>query len=103
MFHATKSKARVVLYVDLGDKDENEKIYDELFKSKEQIEKDFGGRLIWERQDNNIYCRVKLENPGNVSDKDLWDKMIEFMTNNMVKLDNAFEDHIAKLKVKYSR
>ena len=90
-FATTKSYGRAELYIDRGDKDENEFIFDELEKNKEQIESDFGGALVWERLDTKRASRIKIETNGNVTDKEQWDDMIEFMTDSMVNLDSALK------------
>jgi hypothetical protein len=99
-FVATKSYGRTELYIDRGDKNENKFIFDELIKCKDQIEKDFGGSLVWERLDSKRACRIKSETDGNVVVKDLWDGMIDFMTDSMVRLDLALKNPIVKLSKK---
>ena len=99
-FHVTKSTVRVQLYIDGDDKGGNENIFNELSKSREQIDKDFGEGLDWERKDKHLHCRVQFEQPKNFSDKGEWDRIIDFMTNTMVKLENAFNGPIANLKDK---
>ncbi len=101
-FVFSKSKLRIQLYIERSDKGENEYIFDELYKSKEQIEKDYGQFLDWKRKDEYLHCRVEFEEPKifSVSDKHLWDKMINLMTDKMVKLEKAFKEPIAKLKDK---
>ena len=99
-FHVIKSTVRVQLYIDGDDKGGNENIFNELSKSREQIDKDFGEGLDWERKDKHLHCRVQFEQPKNFSDKGKWDRIIDFMTNTMVKLENAFNGPIANLKDK---
>lgn len=100
-FVFSKSKLRIQLYIERSDKGENEYIFDELYKSKEQIEKDYGQFLDWKRKDEYLHCRVQFEEPKifSVSDKHSWDKMINLMTDKMVKLENAFKGHLLTLKI----
>ena len=93
-FVTTKSYGRAELYIDRGNKEENKFIYDELLKNKNQIEKDFGGSLVWERLDTKRASRIKAEASGNVTDREQWDEMIEFMTDSMNRLDMALKDPI---------
>ena len=93
-FAVTKSYGRAELYIDRGNKDENKFIFDELIKHKEQIEKDYGDELVWERLDTKRASRIKAEVPGDVTDKEQWHNMIEFMTVSMNKLDLALRDSI---------
>ena len=100
-FVFSKSKLRIQLYIERSDKGENEYIFDELCKSKEKIEKDYGQILDWKRKDKFLHCRVQFEEPEifSVSDKHSWDKMINLITDKMVKLENAFKGHLLTLKI----
>lgn len=93
-FATTKSYGRAELYIDRGNKEENKFIYDELLKNKDKIEEDFGGSLEWERLDTKRASRIKTEVSGNVTDKEQWDEMIDFMTDSMNKLDQALKEPI---------
>ena len=65
-FVALKFCARAELYIDRRNKKENEFIFDELLAQREQIEKDFGGSLVWELLEHRLACRIKTERSGNV-------------------------------------
>jgi len=90
-FVTTKSYGRAELYIDRGDKDENKFVFDELVKNKEQIERDFGGSLEWERLDTKRASCIKTEISRNVTDKEQWNVIIEFMMDSMVKLESALK------------
>lgn len=90
-FAAAKQYGRAELYIDRGDKEENEYVFDHLLSQKESIEIAFGGSLEWERLDEKRACRIKAETPGNVFDHDQWPKMTSFMTNAMCRLENAIK------------
>ena len=47
--------------------------------------------MVWERLDTKRASRIKIETNGNVTDKEQWDDMIEFMTDSMVNLDSALK------------
>jgi len=47
--------------------------------------------LEWERLDTKRASRIKTEISGNVTDKEQWNVMIEFMTDSMVKLESALK------------
>ena len=97
VFSATQSFARVELYIDRGDKAENKFAFDELLKGKSQIEADYGGALVWERLDNKRASRIKAEVPGDVFDRDQWDVMIQFMSDSMVRLEQALKGPLKKV------
>lgn len=99
-FAVAKSYGRAEVYIDRGERDENKFIFDELVKAKEQIEKDFGGPLVWERLDDKRACRIKAEMQGNVFDKDAWGEMMEFMSDAMVRLEKALQDPLIDINRK---
>ena len=99
-FVVSNSYGRAELYIDRGSKEENESIFDELSTLKDDIEKDFGGSLVWERLDDKRACRIKSETPGNISDKERWDAMQTFMTDSMLNLENALKNPLKEINQK---
>lgn len=99
-FVATGYYGRAELYIDRRGRKEHEFIYDALMAHRQQIEKDFGGPLVWERLDNKSACRIKTERSGNVFDEREWDTMREFMVSSMLKLEAVMEPWLAKLHSK---
>ena len=97
---ASKFCGRAEFFIHRGNKKENEFIFDELLAQREQIEKDFGGSLIWERLEHRLACRIKTEIPGNVFDEREWDTMREFMVSSMLKLEKVMEPWLAKIHQK---
>lgn len=91
MFSATRSYARAEIYIDRGNKDENERIFDALKAERELLEKDFGSELTWERLDEKRACRIKSEAEGNIFDQDRWPAMIDYMTDAMIRLEPALK------------
>jgi hypothetical protein len=91
---ATKHHARIELYIDRGEHDENKQIFDLLEIDKELIESDFGGPLIWERLENRRASRVKCEQPGNIFDQEQWPPMITFMVETMGRFEKALKHRI---------
>lgn len=90
-FAIAKHYARAELYIDRGDKDENEFIYDKLLAIKDKIQSDFGGELEWERLEGKRACRIKAEREGNVFDRDQWDQLIVFMVDVMCRLEASIK------------
>ena len=99
-FVATGYYGRAELYIDRGDRKENEFIYDALMEHRKQIEQDFGGPLVWERREHARACRIKTEIPGNVFDEREWDTMREFMVRSMLKLEKVMKHWLAKIQPK---
>ena len=90
-FVVSNSYARSELYISNQDPRFNLRIFDALISQKSEIEKAFGASLEWERLDGKKACRIKAEAPGNVSDREQWGTMIEFMVNAMVRLEKALK------------
>lgn len=100
-FVISKKYVRIELYIDRGDLDENNLIFDSLFELKDTIESDFGGKLEWERLDGKRASRVKYENTGfNAFERDQWDDMISFMTDGMVRAEKALKAPLDKINRK---
>jgi hypothetical protein len=81
-----------------GGKDENKKLYDFIYEMKGKIETEYGGKLTWERMDENVTCRIKHEMGGvNYFEELDWGKINEFLVNSSVRMENAFKEPIKKL------
>jgi len=94
----SKKYARSEIYINRGTKEENKRIFDQLFAQKENIESDFGNNLIWERMEDNVTSRIKNQlNEVDVSNKDDWEKMNIFLIDSAVRMDKAFRKHISKI------
>ncbi len=98
---AMNNSAQVEIYIDRG-KDEgkevNLKIFNELEKQKSEIEKNFGNKLEWERLDGSRACRIKFKSDiGGFKDPDTWDRVHEFLVDNLIKLENSFKKHVTGL------
>lgn len=65
-------------------------VLDKLYVSKQEIEKDFGTELSWQRLEGKKSCRVaaRLEDVNVQNFKD-WEKMIDFHCKAMPKFFNA--------------
>lgn len=96
-FSATQTYGRAEIYIDRGDHNENKAIFDMLHGMAESIHAKFGGPLIWERLDTKRACRIKAEIEGNVSDKENWPAMVEFMVDAMVRLEAALRQPLAEV------
>jgi hypothetical protein len=75
--------ARYELFIDGGDKEENEEMFHKLKEKKEFIEKELGYELNWEVLEDGKASRISHSIDGNIYDKNQWPKMINFMVENM--------------------
>lgn len=94
-FGATQRYGRAELYIDRGDKAENEALFDRLYADREAIATQIGQPLEWERLDDRRACRIKIERPADVFDQDQWPEMIAFMVSAMVSLERVLGPRLA--------
>jgi hypothetical protein len=95
----TKTYAGVQLEFGKSNKEDNKKLFDELFKHKAEIEEKFGASLDWYRLNDNISSRVGFYLSGvNVFNKDDWSKMLEFIISSIIKLEQSLRGPLLKVK-----
>lgn len=99
----TKEGVSLKIYIDRGkDSDEeNNKLFNELLKNKEIIEKEFGESLDWEKLDQYRACVIKKDyySGGWRTDKGKWEQIQEEAIEGMIRLEKSTKEFIAKLKV----
>jgi hypothetical protein len=91
-FVITNNYARIELWIIGKSKEENKAIFDDILLNKEKIEISFGNRLDWQRRDDRKGSRIAywLRDVSVFNEED-WSKMIEFLTSNMIKLENSLK------------
>jgi hypothetical protein len=93
----SRSYARVEIYINKG-VGQNKSVFDYFFKQKEQIEKDFGASLDWERMDDKVTCRIKWQLDGvSVFEEADHKKMNDFLIDGLERMKKAFSEPIKKL------
>lgn len=96
----SKKYARAEIYINRGEMEENKKAFDSLYALKDEIEKEFGGKLTWERMEDNVTSRIKHQLDGvNITNEEDWPKMNEFIIDSAERIHKAFKDPIRKIKV----
>jgi Domain of unknown function (DUF4268) len=102
-FHyvVTNDGASIELYIDY-DKDTGEKnkaIFDALHAQREDIEKEFGGPLEWERLDDKRASRIrKYFTEGGRATPEKWPELQERMIDGMIRLDRALRQRLARIE-----
>ena len=95
----SKNYARAEIYINRGDIQKNKEVFDYFYNLKDQIEKDFGGSLVWERMDDRVTSRIKYQLDGvSVFNEDDWSKMNDFMVDAASRMHKAFKDPVQKLR-----
>ena len=94
-----KNSARIELYIDTGDEDRNNQIFDQLYSKRQEIESDFGDELEWQRPDDRRACRIAktVENKG-LWDTDDWPIIQDKMIDAMIRFEKALSKHIQRLE-----
>lgn len=95
-YFALRHRTGIELYIDTGDKNENEAIFDRLYQKKNEIESVFGGDLSWERIDRKRACRIaKYYDGGGYSDnEDKWPKLQDHLINAMISFHKAISPYL---------
>lgn len=99
-FSAGKAYGRAEVYIDRGNKEENDFIFNQLLSQREAIQSTFGGELVWEPLDDKRACRIKAEMAGNIFEREQWPALIEFMVDAMVRMEKAFKEPLASINRK---
>lgn len=82
--------SRVELYIERADKLTNKKIFDELFKSRNEIDTAFGQPLSWERLDLGKASRIGFYfESGYKNDESEWPEIHANMVDAMIRLEGA--------------
>jgi len=90
-----KDEARVQLAIEGSEQAKNKKFFDNLYKMKDQIEKDFGDQLNWNRLDDKkaSYITKNVINKG-LRDTENWHIIIDKLVETMIKFEKAIATHI---------
>lgn len=90
-----KDEARVQLAIEGPDQTRNKRIFDSIHKAKEEIEKDFGEQLTWNRLDNkkSSYITKTVVDKG-LRDTEEWPRIIDKLVETMVRFEKALAKHI---------
>ncbi|MDZ7815505.1 MAG: DUF4268 domain-containing protein [Planctomycetota bacterium] len=97
------SAARVELYIDVGEgagearADRNHEIYEGIFAQKDEIEKAFGDKLIWQPLEGKYACRIKWEtNRGGLADESTWPDLQDELVDAMIRFHKALKGKVCR-------
>lgn len=77
----------------------NKKIFDFLYEKKEEIERAFGGDIIWRRLDNHISSRIHHDiYECKLSDESTWDQGYKVIADKLVKWDKTFRPYLDEIR-----
>jgi hypothetical protein len=90
------------LYIDRGrdSKEENERIFDQLFAHREEIDRAIGRPVSWERLDEKQACRIKVSVQGGYKSPETeWGQIHDEMASAMEALSSAIAPYLARLNL----
>ena len=90
-------RSELYIYRGKGSEKESEFIFDQLYKSKDKIEKVFGRPLEWQKLEEKHACRISDKKTSNILDEDQWDELLEFLVDSMTKLELSFKGPLNKV------
>ncbi len=92
-------RARVELYIDTFDAEENRRLFDLLAEEREAIEKSFGGELGWHAPEGTRAKRIVWETEtGGLKTPDRWPALQDELIDAMGRLAAALKPHIERMK-----
>ena len=92
-----KKSLRVELCIDKPQRDQNKEIFDKLRQNKQEIDEHFGATLEWLRKDEQKCSRICYSKSFDGYDNKNWPKMIEWLCEHVVRLENAFSEPLDRL------
>ncbi|MBM3494073.1 MAG: DUF4268 domain-containing protein [Armatimonadetes bacterium] len=94
---AAGGRARVELYIDRGDTDQNKALFDQLAKKKEAIEAGIGASVEWERMDDRQASRIAAYRPGTIlSDEAALAEVRQWMIETVLRFKEVFAPLLKK-------
>src|SRR5271157_1430826 len=94
---ARGGKVRTDLYIAGGDASQNKELFDRLASDRENIEKEYGAALEWERRDNRSACRIAIYRPGTIDDVKLHDELLKWSIEQLLKFKRVFGPRLSAL------
>jgi hypothetical protein len=92
---ALGNRFRTEVYIDTGDKEKNESLFEYLYDQKEFIEKEFGNELEWEKLETKRACRIAIYIDGTIEDDTEYLEKVEvWAIENLLKMKKVFPNAI---------
>lgn len=88
---ANGGRASTEIYIDSGDAEINEELFQHFLKQKEVIEAQIGSPLEWEKLEGKRACRVALYRDGSIEDSDeTLQEIRDWAVQNLLKFKKIF-------------
>ena len=90
-----KERIRVEVYLDTGDKEKNEEVFDCLLHQRATIEAAVGMPMEWERLDGKRACRIALYREGDIyADSTTLADLADWAIQNLLRFKEVFPEQI---------
>ncbi len=95
-YFVLQHRTGIELYIDTGDKDENERVFDRLYDRRSDIEGVFGDGLSWERLDTKRACRIAkyYADGGYLAEEDKWPELQNRVIDAMISFHRAISPYV---------
>lgn len=90
---------RVELYISSGSADDNRRIFNEIYRHKEEIEASLHQQLEWDNRDDRQICKIvmQVDTMGGYRDTDHWPEIQETLIDAMIRFESALRPAISEL------
>jgi hypothetical protein len=92
--------ARVELYIDRREAEQNRANFDALAASREDIEEGSGEPLVWQKLESRKASRISgMIERGGYREEERWPEIQDAMIDAMIRLEKALRPNLSRLKV----
>ena len=89
--------ARTEIYIDMGNRDNNIRLFERLEEHREEIEEEFGQALSWQRLEGRRACRIAAERQGYIAqDEDTLAEIRSWMVERLLAFRKTFDPHLRR-------
>ena len=95
-----KNHTRAEVYISGSDKEKNKRFFDYLYAHKDEIERQFGSTLTWQRLDDRKACRIRIDRDDlSFLEPEHKEEIFAFFLDASNKLMKAFAPYAKKYNV----
>ncbi len=88
---AQKDRARTEIYIDFGEGARNKHFFDLVQAEADQLEKEFGEKISWERLDDRRACKIAVYRPGSIeAEADELQQIQEWAVQRLLRFKRVF-------------
>ncbi|MFZ0888457.1 MAG: DUF4268 domain-containing protein, partial [Candidatus Binataceae bacterium] len=91
IWFSTAGKIKIELYIDVGNRDLNHTIFEQLRFRMAEVEREFGGKLDWEWTEGRRACSIGIQASGKIDDSpEAVDKILKWSVDRLLRLKTVF-------------